>query len=112
MIKTQMILFLLLNLSFSAYAEDPQSVSLAIIKRIESQPLEAMPLQDRGRLKPFHTFARETNLFLTGKHSFFAADPVSFYLSLLLHPQVELLEIINVRDVTLRRDLEIPHWFQ
>lgn len=92
--------------SFSfAQAEDPASLFKVIEERLDAAKVENLPLSDRGRLKPLHTFARETNLFLTGRYKFFDVDAITFYLTLVVHPEIARLEVINIRDVKLRTEL-------
>lgn len=88
-----------------AQAGDPVGLFQMVNEKVDTSVIESLPMQDRGRLKPFQTFAREANLFLTGKYKFFDVNPMAFYLTLIVHPDLKALEIINVRDVALRTEL-------
>lgn len=74
-------------------------------KKINSKAIEELPLQDSGRLKPFHTFAREKMLFVTGKYSLYGLNSIQLYLGLVVTDFGEYLEIINIRDPKIRLQL-------
>ncbi|PIP94858.1 MAG: hypothetical protein COW00_14585 [Bdellovibrio sp. CG12_big_fil_rev_8_21_14_0_65_39_13] len=79
----------------------------SIGKKLESLHLESLPIKDNGRLKPLDTFARETNLFVTGKKSLFGLSASSFFLALHKYPNISSLRIINIRDTHLRESLNL-----
>lgn len=70
--------------------------------RIDTSDIAALPVQNRGRLKPLQTFSREAMLYVMGKYGQFGLDSVQIYLGLVLSPLANDLEIINVRDPDLR----------
>jgi len=71
-------------------------------EQIESKVFENLPVQNNGRIKPFHSFARETVLFLTGRYKKWGLDSIQIYLGIAGAESVDRLEIINVRDPELR----------
>ncbi|HNT34732.1 MAG TPA: cytochrome c biogenesis protein CcsA [bacterium] len=95
-------------------------VSVDIIRGETSvlAPLHDIAIQDRGRLKPLDTFARETLRTITGnevwasfKGSGFpmSGQPVSLLLSMMLKWQTWSEEpVIKVRLAALRSDLDFP----
>ncbi len=100
------VFLLALSLIVSASVARAEDGLFEVMKnRLDPHAIENLPMSDRGRLKPLHTFAREANLFLTGKYQFFDVDPITFYLTLVVHPDVAQLEVINIRDVKLRNEL-------
>ena len=62
-------------------------------------------MRDRGRYKPFHTFARERILFITGKYSPLKLDATQLYLALIVAPEMtsQTLPIINIRSPRVRK---------
>lgn len=72
------------------------------LKNISKHNIEDVALQHRGRLKPFDTFARESNLFLLGSSSKWGVKATQIYLGLMTFPKVKWLEFIEVRDKDLR----------
>lgn len=76
--KSYLLSFLLLPLTVIAQdlPQDPIETIRIFGATIDTTNLNLLGMQDRGRIKPFQTFARETSLFLTGKYSMFDLDPV------------------------------------
>ncbi len=53
-----------------------------------TDPLEYLPVQDQGRVKPFDTFARETLQLIWGKQTFEGRPAVEIVMTWLLVPQL------------------------
>lgn len=88
--------------SLASSVEDSfQAKSLSV----PSSEIAALPVLDRGRIKPLDSLARETLLFLTGKYSRWNLDPTQVYLGLTLHDLSRKLEILEIRDPRLREQL-------
>jgi ABC-type transport system involved in cytochrome c biogenesis permease subunit len=75
---------------------------------IDTSVIDAMPVQNHGRIKPFHTFARETMLYLTGKYGLMGLNASQLFLGLITSDAAPELEVINVRDPALRPALDLP----
>ncbi|HLE00493.1 MAG TPA: cytochrome c biogenesis protein CcsA [Bdellovibrionota bacterium] len=98
-----------------AQAEQPGSTVLSVSEasarfkafaaKIDSAAVAEAPLQSRGRVKPFDSFARETIVFLTGKYSMSGLDAGQIYLALMTSDVAQQAEIVNVRDPELRTEL-------
>lgn len=71
------LFFSLLFINFSeAAAPQPKN-------GFQWRPLQNLAIQERGRIKPFDTFANETLQFITGKMSWKGLEPTEFIFSLL-----------------------------
>jgi ABC-type transport system involved in cytochrome c biogenesis permease subunit len=104
----QLIVVLLLFAALPCFSQglsDPQDLFLNHATQIQSEKFENIPAQDRGRIKPFHTLARESILFLTGSYKFFGRDPVQTYLALIGFEEIGRLKIVNVRHAHIRKAL-------
>lgn len=77
----------------------------AITDRLDPKPVSTLPMQQNGRIKPLHSLARETILFIGGSYSLFSIDPVSLFLGLPLSPTATSVAMIEVRDPKLREVL-------
>lgn len=84
---------------------NPQELFLQRAEQIESEKFDSLPVHDRGRIKPFQTFARESILFITGSYSFEHKNAVQVYLSLMRFNEIARLKIINVRHAPVRKAL-------
>ncbi|MGE0762753.1 MAG: cytochrome c biogenesis protein [Bdellovibrionales bacterium] len=84
---------------------DPHEAFLSHGRQIRSQLFETLPVHDRGRIKPAHTFMREAILFVTGGYNFSGLDAVQTYLSLIGFSEIERLKVLNVRHVPVRKAL-------
>ena len=72
-----LLVFLCSALSCNLFAETseqistkPKAESAMIVSSLDMSVLEQLPIQERGRIKPFSTFARETMLSLYGRTRF------------------------------------------
>lgn len=74
-------------------------------QKIEVSPINKLPVQQNGRIKPLDTLARETLLFISGSYKRFGLDPVQTYLALTAHTNSAAIEILEVRDIVLRTEL-------
>lgn len=77
----------------------------AIGKKILVSPINKLPVQQNGRIKPLDTLARESLLFIAGSNKKFSLEPVQTYLALTAYVNAPFVEIIEVRDITLRTEL-------
>ena len=75
---------------------------------IDTSVIDEMPVQNHGRIKPFHTFARETVLFLTGKYSLMGLSASQLFLGIITSEASPKMNLINVRDPALRIPLDLP----
>ncbi|MEK6554045.1 MAG: hypothetical protein AABZ31_02300, partial [Bdellovibrionota bacterium] len=72
--------------------------------------LEALPVQDSGRIKPFDTFARETLQLIWGREKFGGKKAVDVVFSWMLVPeQLENEQIILIRHAGLREALQLDN---
>jgi ABC-type transport system involved in cytochrome c biogenesis permease subunit len=78
------------------------SAFLIHLKNITKTNIENLPVQHRGRLKPFDTFARESNLYLMGASSKWGKTATQIYLGLLTFEKANYFEFIEVRDLDVR----------
>lgn len=94
----KMLVFLAVFSSF-AWSENREGFNWA--------PLESLAIQDRGRIKPFHTFAEESVQFVTGSRRFKEQPAVETVLSWLLEaePQWERTAFIRVSYGPLKKRL-------
>lgn len=79
----------------------PQQAKESFVRfasEIDKGVIEDLPIQDRGRIKPLDSFARESVLYVTGKYSLFGLSAVQLYLGLMLSNSSQHLELINIRD--------------
>ncbi|MBT7609991.1 MAG: cytochrome c biogenesis protein CcsA [Bacteriovoracaceae bacterium] len=83
-------------------AEIIHSAFLIHLQNITKENIENLPVQHRGRIKPFDTFARESNLYLMGSSSKWGQKATQIYLGLLTFPKASYLEFIEVRDLDVR----------
>lgn len=75
-----------------------------------AQPLDALPVQDAGRIKPFDTFARESLQLIWGREKFNDRKAVDVILSWMLVPEeVEKKELLLIRHAGLREALGLPN---
>lgn len=84
---------------------NPELVHTAFLnhlKNISKENLSLLPVQHRGRIKPFDTLARESILYLMGSSSKWGHKASQIYLGLMTFEQVEYLEFIELRDKDLR----------
>jgi ABC-type transport system involved in cytochrome c biogenesis permease subunit len=75
---------------------------------IDTSVVDPMPVQNRGRVKPFHTHAREMILFLTGKYSLMGLSASQLFLGIITSEIAPELELINVRNASIRVPLDLP----
>ncbi|MGZ3791451.1 MAG: cytochrome c biogenesis protein [Bdellovibrio sp.] len=73
--------------------------------KIEASPINKLPVQQNGRIKPLDTLARESLLFVGGTYRKFGLDPVQTYIALAAYSDSALVEILEIRDVSLRTEL-------
>lgn len=103
--------FLFLNTLFlntlgaQELSHNPIEAARAIGATLDVKKISTLPVLDRGRIKPFQTLARESILFLTGKYSYQNLDAIQLYFSIIASPHSDKLELINLRDPTLRTQL-------
>ncbi|HEX4622049.1 MAG TPA: hypothetical protein VH208_10830, partial [Myxococcaceae bacterium] len=81
---------------------------VAYARRIDTAPVAAVPVFDRGRLKPADTLARETLLFLSGSATPAGLSPLQCYLAYIVYPANGGVELIDVRDPDVRERLGYP----
>ena len=94
--------------SHNAQAASNQDDFVSLARHIDTSEIEKLPIQSHGRVKPFESFARESNLFLTGRYSQWGLTPSQFYLGLVISNAGQDLEIVNIRDPELRYQLGLP----
>ncbi|RME15076.1 MAG: hypothetical protein D6797_07420 [Bdellovibrio sp.] len=84
----------------------PNEEFLSLAQSIQDSPIEELPVQNNGRLKPFHSLARESILFINGRYQFeHKASAIQTYLALIIYPKSDQVEIINVRNKNIRAQL-------
>lgn len=96
------LFFLLLFVPFLVRGADP---FVEFASRIPVESVATLAVQHNGRIKPFDTFTREVSTFLMGTRHPLGLNPVQFYLALITHPENNSLQIIEVRNKTLREEL-------
>lgn len=75
----------------------------------ELDPLVRTAIQERGRIKPFETFAREAVLYVTGKVKFAGWNPVELTLAWASDPEIwKNAKIIQIKHLELKRTLGLP----
>lgn len=99
-----LLILLFSSLAFAEGSEELKNSFVQLASKIDSE-IEKLPVQNNGRIKPFDSFARETNLFITGKRSLFGLTPAQFYLGLMISESTPTLEVIEIRDTQLRTTL-------
>lgn len=72
---------------------------------IATAPVEALPVLSNGRIKPLHTLARDSILFVSGSFSKWGLSATQIYLALPTSKASSDIEIINVRSPELRETL-------
>lgn len=91
------LLFLLF--SFSCFASATQAMG---------ENLKSLPVQSRGRVQPFDTFARDSLRFVYGKNQFNKRSAVDVLMSWMLLPEYwNETEFVQVRDSVLRKALQL-----
>lgn len=105
--KCMAILLSLLALPSFAAEEDGQQRFIKFAKNLQVSTLESLPVLANGRIKPLHTLARESVLYLNGKYRLWGLDPVKAYLGLAVYPDSDLLRLIEVRDTSVRQKLKL-----
>jgi ABC-type transport system involved in cytochrome c biogenesis permease subunit len=103
-LKAPALLFLVPTLGAAQVSGD----FVAYARRIDPASLSAVPVFDRGRLKPADTLARETLTFLNGNPSPAGLDPLQCYLGYIVYPANGGVELIEVRDPDVRERLGAP----
>jgi len=73
-----------------------------LASKIDPSEIVELPVQNRGRIKPLDTLARETNLYIFGKYSLWGLQPIQVYVGLMASNATPYLEVINIRDPELR----------
>lgn len=73
--------------------------------KINTQPIEKLPVLSNGRIKPIHSLARESILYITGSQKKFGLSPLQIYLAMATSKAVVDIELINVRSPQLREQL-------
>lgn len=78
-----------------------------LLAKIPSEEASLLPVHDRGRFKPFQTYAREKMLFISGKYSPMGQDPVKMFFALIVAPELtsQTMPLINIRSVKVRKIL-------
>lgn len=109
-LSTLVVLFssAIFSLAAEQSAASSHGVEPAFLSRVqglETVELRTLPTHDSGRLKPLDTLARETLLFITGSRKPFGTDALSFFVGLMTEPEAGRLEIVEVRNVELRKKL-------
>jgi len=101
-----MIFFFLFSSLFS-YAEELDLNFKALLEKIPAQEASVLAVHDRGRYKPFQTYAREKMLFISGKYSPMGQDAVKMFFALIVAPELtgQTLPLINIRSVKVRKML-------
>ncbi|MGZ3690188.1 MAG: cytochrome c biogenesis protein [Pseudobdellovibrio sp.] len=77
----------------------------SIAENVEVSPINELPVQQNGRIKPLDTLARESLLFITGSYQRFSLKPVQLFLTLTAFEGAQYIEFIEVRSLQLRTDL-------
>lgn len=77
----------------------------ASAEAIQVGALAEIPVQHNGRVKPLHSLARESVLFVTGRYRFSGLDPVALFFGLALSQSAPFVNLIEVRDPELRVQL-------
>lgn len=109
--KLNLIIFLSLFIFQKiAYCEDLKTQSLQqefirTAQQIEFDTIRYLPVLQNGRLKPLDTMARESILFINGSYSRNGLHPVQTYLALGRFESANSIEIIELRDVELRKEI-------
>ena len=80
----------------------------SVAKNIEIEPIRRILMQQNGRLKPFDTLARESLLFVHGGYKIFSLSSVASYLALAFYEEGKLIEVLEIRDISLREELGFP----
>jgi len=106
-------IFILLVILTSGFAHSAEKEAARLnfrqhAEKIDTAVIDAMPVQNRGRIKPFHTYAREVMLFLTGKYSLMGLSASQLFLGIVTSDAAPEVELINVRNAALRLPLDLP----
>jgi ABC-type transport system involved in cytochrome c biogenesis permease subunit len=86
----------------------PEQITEAFVanaKLIDTTEIERAAIQQNGRIKPFDTFARESILFIMGRYTKWGLSSAQIYLGLIAYNQSPNFEIIEVRNLELRKKL-------
>jgi len=73
--------------------------------KINTEPIDALPVLNNGRIKPLQSLARETILFVSGTFGKWGLSATQIYLGLATSKASSDIEIINVRSPELREQL-------
>lgn len=99
------LFFITLLLSTTAFCDD------LLVKKAQSlnaSYLEDLAVQHNGRVKPLHTLARESILYITGKYNYQGLDALTLYVALMAYPELAVdSELINVRSPQVRTMLNL-----
>ncbi|MEQ1723120.1 MAG: cytochrome c biogenesis protein CcsA [Pseudobdellovibrio sp.] len=76
-----------------------------IAENIEVSPLNLLPVQQNGRIKPFDTLAKESLVYITGSYKKFGLQPVQLFTSLMAFEGSQYIELIEIRSKELRVEL-------
>ena len=85
--------------------EKVQNELVGIAENIAASPINLLPMQQNGRIKPLDTLARESLLFITGSYKKFGLKPVQLFLALAAFEGSPYVELIEIRDLQLRQEL-------
>ncbi len=77
----------------------------AFTSTFDPGPVDDIPLQHNGRIKPLDTLAREAILFISGSYSPLGQRALKVFLALTVSPAGKYVEIIEIRDPELRNQL-------
>lgn len=81
---------------------------LALAEAAIGEHLKPLPVQNRGRVQPFDTFARDSLRFVYGKTQFNKRPAVDVLMSWMLLPEHwNETEFVQVRDSVLRKTLQL-----
>lgn len=97
-----------------AAADDALANFKKMASQIETADIASLPMQSSGRIKSMLSLGRESLLFIYGKYRPFGLSPLQAYFGLMLDEHASELELINIRDPSLREDLGFDkshRWF-
>lgn len=86
-------------------AEKAQQEFTEMGLKIETDPINKLPVQQNGRIKPLDTLARETLLFISGSYKRFGLAPVQTYIALAAYVNSAAIEFVEIRDLQLRTEI-------
>lgn len=75
---------------------------------LQAMPLGQIAIQDRGRLKPLDSFARESMQLIYGKKVYNKKEPAEFFFACLIQPDIcHSQKLIEIRLLALKNELKL-----